>query len=148
FHLQPGSPAIDNANSGVPSWPATDAEGHARSDDPGPPNRGLGPVTFADRGALEFQGSSSTNQPPVARLTATPSSGTAPLAVKLDASASSDPDGTISSYQFAFGDGGTAGPQSTPTATHTYAAGHWTATVTVTDNAGASASASATVDAT
>jgi parallel beta-helix repeat protein len=50
-----GSPLIDAANSGVPSWPATDAAGNVRVDDPATPNSGLGPVAFADRGALEFQ---------------------------------------------------------------------------------------------
>src|ERR1041385_4155177 len=146
FHLTAGSPAIDAANSGVPNWPSTDAEGNARMDDPGMPNRGLGPVTYADRGALEFTGSTPVaNQPPVARLTATPSSGTAPLSVTLDASASSDPDGHVVSYSFDFGDGARVGPQSTATAQHTYAAGTWTVRVTVTDDKGATATASATV---
>jgi len=146
FHLTAGSPAIDNGNSGAPDWPSTDAEGHGRSDDTGMPNRGLGPVTFADRGALEFQGTSGgTNQPPTARLSASPSSGTAPLAVQLSAAASSDADGSIVSYRFEFGDGATAGPQASATANHTYATGHWTARVTVTDNGGATASAFASV---
>jgi hypothetical protein len=147
FHLKEGSPAIDNANSGVSRWPSTDAEGHARSDDAGTANRGLGPVTFADRGALEFLGTTGgTNQPPVARLTATPSSGTAPLSVQLSAAASSDADGHIVSYFFEFGDGNTAGPQTTATASHTYGAGRWTAKVTVTDDDGAKGSAFASVD--
>src|SRR6185369_7072903 len=85
------------------------------------------------------------NQAPVARLTASPSSGTAPLAVRLDASASSDADGSIVSYRFDFGDGTSAGPQSSSVANHTYAAGSWTARVTVTDNQGAAATASASV---
>jgi PKD repeat protein len=146
FHLTAGSPAIDAANSGVSNWPSTDAEGNARMDDPGMPNQGLGPVTYADRGALEFTGSTPVaNQPPVARLTATPSSGTAPLSVTLNASASSDPDGHVVSYSFEFGDGARVGPQSTATAQHTYAAGTRTARVTVTDDKGATATASATV---
>src|SRR5439155_5952231 len=87
------------------------------------------------------------NQPPVARLTVTRSSGTAPLAVRAEASASSDPDGSITSYRFDFGDGTVVGPQSSSTATHTYAAGRWTCTVTVTDNAGATGSASVVVSA-
>ena len=148
FHLSAGSSAIDNANSGVANWPSTDADGHARVDDPGTPNRGTGPVTFADRGACEFLGSSAGNQPPVARLTATPSSGTAPLAVKLDASASSDADGQVVSYFFEFGDGNTVGPQASAIANHTYAAGQRTARVTVTDNQGAKAGATAAVNAT
>jgi parallel beta-helix repeat protein len=55
FRLLSGSPAIDNANSGVSSWPATDAVGNPRVDDPASPNAGLGPVPYADRGALEYQ---------------------------------------------------------------------------------------------
>src|SRR5205823_2928936 len=88
------------------------------------------------------------NQPPVARLTVSPSSGRAPLSVTADASASSDPDGTIASYRFDFGDGAVGGPPSRPTATHTYAAGTWTCRVVVTDNGGATGTASATVTAT
>ncbi|HXS81901.1 MAG TPA: PKD domain-containing protein, partial [Methylomirabilota bacterium] len=145
FHLAPGSPAIDNANSSAADWSSTDAEGNARRDDPGMPNRGLGPVTFADRGALEFLGSTPV-VPPVARLTATPASGTAPLAVQLDASASTAAAGrTLVSYRFEYGDGGTSGPQPAATASHTYAAGAWTATVTVTDDLGITATASTAV---
>ncbi|TMQ56084.1 MAG: PKD domain-containing protein [Candidatus Eisenbacteria bacterium] len=141
FHLQAGSPAIDAANSGVPNWPATDAEGTARRDDPTIADTGAGPVPYADRGALEFF----SNIPPRATLTATPASGVAPLAVTLDASGSSDLDGTIVSYQFDFGDGSGVGPQPQATAAHTYANGSWNATVTVTDNGGATATASAHV---
>jgi len=54
FHLMSGSPAIDNANSSVPNWPATDGEGRPRYDDPATANQGLGPVAYADRGALEY----------------------------------------------------------------------------------------------
>lgn len=55
FHLQAGSPAIDSANSGAPQQPITDAEGNARVDDPSKANTGIGPRTFDDRGAFEFQ---------------------------------------------------------------------------------------------
>jgi PKD repeat protein len=82
------------------------------------------------------------NQPPVAAATATPSSGNAPLTVAFDGSGSYDPDGTLASYAWTFGDGATAGG---PTATHTYAAGTFTATLTVTDGKGATASANRTI---
>ena len=72
FHLRPGSPAIDNANSSVPDWPATDAEGMARVDDPATPNQGLGPVTYADRGALEYPGGALPLLPPRAGADPTP----------------------------------------------------------------------------
>ena len=62
-------------------------------------------------------------------------SGTAPLAVAFDGSASSDPDGSIASYAWTFGDGGSA---TGPTTSHTYqSAGTYTARLTVTDNQGA-----------
>src|SRR5207253_412540 len=85
------------------------------------------------------------NQPPTAALTVTPSSGTEPLSVRADASGSSDPDGTIVSYRFDFGDGTVVGPQPGATATHTYVAGNWTASVLVTDSGGPTATASPAV---
>jgi parallel beta-helix repeat protein len=146
FRPLAGSPLIDCGNSGVANWPSTDAAGNARVDDPATANTGLGPVTFSDRGALEFQTSGGGgNQPPVAALKLTPSSGTAPLPVTADATGSTDPEGgRIASYRFDFGDGTIVGPQSGKTATHTYSAvGTWLASVTVTDSVGATGSASA-----
>jgi PKD repeat protein len=82
-----------------------------------------------------------------AKLTTTPSSGTAPLAVTADASASSDTDATpIASYTFDFGDGTVVGPQSGATAKHTYpGAGSFSVTVTVVDSGAFSSSATSTV---
>jgi hypothetical protein len=84
----------------------------------------------------------------VAKLTASPSSGMAPLDVMAKANGSTDSDGSIVSYLFDFGDGTRVGPQHSPVAKHTYGAGHWTARVDVTDDGGAKSSAFATVDAT
>jgi alkanesulfonate monooxygenase SsuD/methylene tetrahydromethanopterin reductase-like flavin-dependent oxidoreductase (luciferase family) len=67
----------------------------------------------------------------VAALSINPQSGTAPLDVTADASASTDTDVTpIANYTFDFGDGtAVVGPQASPTAQHTYAtAGGYTAT--------------------
>src|SRR6185295_10687574 len=76
----------------------------------------------------------------------TPSSGIAPLAVTFSSAGSSDPDGTIASYAWTFGDGGSASGAS---ASHTYAtAGTFTTTLTVTDNAGATGSTSVLISAT
>lgn len=81
------------------------------------------------------------NEPPIVSASATPTSGTAPLAVAFTANAS-DPDG-IASFSWNFGDGQTSTAQSP---NHTYqSAGTYTATVTVTDNLGAAASKSVTI---
>jgi PKD repeat protein len=83
------------------------------------------------------------NAAPTAVLTATPTSGTAPLTVNFDGSGSYDPDtapppDTIASYTFNFGDGSAAVTQSTPTISHTYnTAGNYAARLTVTDSRGA-----------
>jgi PKD repeat protein len=85
------------------------------------------------------------NAPPVALVGANPTSGIAPLAVTFSAAGSSDPDGTIASYAWTFGDGGSASGAS---AAHTYAAaGTYTAKLTVTDNGGATASQTVTITA-
>lgn len=81
------------------------------------------------------------NSAPVAALSATPGSGNAPLAVRLDASGSSDEDtaapaDTVASYTFDFGDGSAPVTQSNPVITHTYGAGNYRATVRVTDSRG------------
>jgi len=78
----------------------------------------------------------SVNSAPVAELTASPTSGPAPLAVTFDGSGSHDgePSGRITSYAWDFGDGATQ-TTTTATATHTYTrAGSFNATLTVTDN--------------
>ena len=87
--------------------------------------------------------SGGTNQHPMAVATATPTSGIAPLTVAFDASASTDPDGTISSYAWNYGDGATG---SGVTSSHTYTSqGAYTALLTVTDNQGAVGTAVVTI---
>jgi len=77
------------------------------------------------------------NAPPPPTATFTPpSSSLSGQAATFDASASTDPDGTITSYAWSFGDGATT-TTSSPTTAHTYATeGTYTATLTVTDNYG------------
>ena len=79
------------------------------------------------------------NAAPVARASASPSTGAAPLNAQFTGSNSSDIDGTIVSSVWNFGDGGSS-TQIDPQ--HTYNAdGSYTAQLIVTDNSGASATA-------
>lgn len=146
FRLRPGSPAIDSANSGVSGQPAFDVLGVPRVDDPATPNTGVGPRSYDDRGAYEYQPGASS--PPNAALSVNPPFGTAPLQVTADASSSTGNGNAIVSYTFDFGDGSTAvGPQSSPTTTHVYnTPGSYTVSVTVVDSAGLSSTATAKVD--
>lgn len=76
------------------------------------------------------------NQAPTAAFTETVTD----LTVSFDGSGSTDPDGTVASYAWNFGDGQTG---TGPTAQHVYgAAGTYTATLTVTDNQGATGTTS------
>lgn len=96
-------------------------------------------------GAIHRISYTNGNQPPVARMTATPTSGNAPLSVNFDASASSDPEGATLSYAWAFGDGSTA---TGATTMHSYAtSGSYTAKVTVTDPGGLSDTTTTTITA-
>ncbi|GEM_PF-2328277 len=82
-------------------------------------------------------GSGRSNRPPVAAFAADPTAGAAPLTVSFDASASSDPDGSIASFAWDFGDGATA---EGPMVSHTYRVqGTHTVRLTVTDDEGAQA---------
>ncbi|HET9376453.1 MAG TPA: CARDB domain-containing protein [Chthoniobacterales bacterium] len=98
------------------------------------------------------------NNPPVAVLTASPTSGNAPLTVHFDGSGSYDPDtapppDTIASYTFKFGDGtsatcpGNAACTGTGKVDHTYNnIGTYAASLTVTDSRGAESQNAAVVE--
>ncbi|MCB8924171.1 MAG: PKD domain-containing protein [Ardenticatenaceae bacterium] len=80
-------------------------------------------------------GDAPVNQPPTAVASADVTSGDAPLSVNFTGSGSSDSDGTIASYAWDFGDGGSA---TTANPNYSYTtAGIYVATLTVTDNEGA-----------
>ncbi len=75
------------------------------------------------------------NLSPTAVAGATPTSGTEPLVVSFDSSSSFDPDGTIVSHAWDFGDGNTS---TAANPSHTYPTpGIYTAQLTVTDDDGA-----------
>jgi PKD repeat protein len=84
-----------------------------------------------------------TNQRPVAVLSALPTAGPAPLLVQLGSAGSYDPDGTISSYAWDFGNGQTA--VGTQTQFNYTTPGTYTVKLTVTDNRGASSAATETI---
>ena len=106
-------------------------------------------LTVTDNGGLTNSATTtamvstgSTPQAPIARPGG-PYSGSVNATVSFDGSTSSDPDGRVVSYDWRFGDGGTA---SGAQALHAYAtAGTYTVTLTVTDDAGLTASATTTV---
>jgi glucose/arabinose dehydrogenase/PKD repeat protein len=79
------------------------------------------------------------NQLPSATLAANPTSGTLPLKVNFDGSASVDPDaGDTLSYHWNFGDGSPTDTTTTPKTNHTYSTkGTFTASLRVEDNHGA-----------
>jgi PKD repeat protein len=79
------------------------------------------------------------NRAPTVQLTATPTSGKAPLNVSFSATGS-DPDGDALTYVYDFGDGSKTAKGRT--ASHKYGkAGVYTAKVTVTDTSGATGTA-------
>jgi PKD repeat protein len=85
---------------------------------------------------------SSTNQKPVANAGPDQTANVGDI-INFDGSGSYDPDGSIASYQWTFGDGGTG---TGATTTHTYtSAGTFTVTLTVTDDKGATDSDTAIV---
>ncbi len=90
--------------------------------------------------AVAGNASCAPNAIPIAALSASPLTGTAPVTVNFNASASSDPDSgdSIASYTFSFGDGSPDVTQASPLISHTYAdSGNYQARVTVTDTRGA-----------
>jgi PKD repeat protein len=93
------------------------------------------PYSSAASTSDAFDMAMSPDQPPVAAFAAAP--GVAGALSVFDASASSDADGTIARYDWAFGDGSSASAGAVTT--HTYSApGTYHVTLTETDNEGCS----------
>jgi len=93
--------------------------------------------------AVLLAGCMQVNSPPVARFTRNPSSGEAPLFVTFDATSSTDRNGYIVAYSWAFGDGSSG---TGVTSSHTYTtAGNYAAALTVRDDAGGTDSATHSV---
>jgi chitodextrinase len=116
FRLQEGSLAIDSANSGAPGESTVDADNNPRVDDPLTPNTGVGPRTYDDRGAYEFQPSVTDTQPPTVPTGLT-ASATAPTSVSLSWNASTDNVG-VAGYTV-YRNGTSVATVSAPTLTYT-----------------------------
>ncbi|WP_247728329.1 PKD domain-containing protein [Halovivax limisalsi] len=100
-------------------------------------------TTLANQYSWENDDGEGGNQPPSAGFDISPTDPAVDETITFDASASSDPDGSITSYEWDFGDGSTGSGE---TDTHSYsAAGEYTAELTVTDDAGATDSTTQTV---
>ncbi|MGH3659172.1 MAG: PKD domain-containing protein, partial [Micromonosporaceae bacterium] len=88
------------------------------------------------------------NQPPTARITASPTNGGVPLTVSFDGRGSTDPESGPLAYSWDLNGDGTFGDATGQTATHTYTAqGTYTARLRVTDDQGATGVASVTITA-
>ncbi|HEX2107768.1 MAG TPA: PQQ-dependent sugar dehydrogenase, partial [Rubrobacteraceae bacterium] len=106
-------------------------------------------TTYANGGEIHrIVHTAATNRTPNASVNANPNSGSVPLNVSFDGSASTDPDGDTLTYSWDFGDGSPRVETTTPTTSHTYQAqGTYTATLTVRDPGGAEDSATVRIDA-
>jgi hypothetical protein len=94
---------------------------------------------YARNGSAYVFTTGGENQPPVAGFTWTPSNPTPNQTITFNASTSSDPDGSITKYEWDWNNDGTyEGSLVTPTATHSWTqAGNYPVTLRVTDNGGA-----------
>jgi len=117
-------------------WPGTDLELTPR-----------GELAYVDLGDFS-SGTGSVKRiaysSPVARITAEPTNGVAPLRVLFDGRSSTAPDGGTLTYSWEFGDGATS---TSAQPEHTYTSGSYTARLTVTAPGGATASETVSISA-
>lgn len=108
---------------------------------------------YASLGSYVLSGASSTstsppppitNLAPTAKLTATPTSGTAPLSVSFSSNGSTDPEGKPLSYSWNLGNGITSS-LANPSTTYS-TPGNYTATLTVKDDVGLSSQATTVIE--
>ena len=115
------------------------SSGSTLSDVAASPDAELAYFVWDSRGEIYFcslQGESpSPNIPPVAKFSFSPHTGLFPLKVTFNASASYDPDGTIVSYNWDFGDGGSGSGKNIHYIYQTW--GSFPITLSVVDNDGA-----------
>jgi YVTN family beta-propeller protein len=93
-------------------------------------------AAFASGGESPAEIAIVPDHPPKAALSASHTK-KKPTKESFNASASTDPDGTVARFDWSFGDGQTLA-NGGPTPTHTYKPGSYTASVTLTDNEGCS----------
>lgn len=128
------------ASDGILDWVASETTGI----------RGVGTALAADSSvAVLIAGGMSLVHYPVSLINRAPTSvinvaSESGLQVNFNASGSTDPDGTLTSYQWTFGDGASM-ITSTPNAVHAYAgSGTYTASVVAVDNLGLSGNTAST----
>ena len=101
-------------------------------------------LTASSTFKVRVSGTPVENEAPIAVASASPTSGTAPLTVQLDGTASQDLDGSIANYAWAWPGGSATGP--TPTVV--FSQGNYAVTLTVTDDRGATDSDIVSIQAT
>ncbi|MBL0682137.1 glycoside hydrolase family 48 protein [Aquimarina mytili] len=100
-------------------------------------------IPVYDNGVLVFGNEPDAGNTPIASFTATPESGVSPLDVQFDASASSDPNGDVLSYNWNFGNGQTSSVVD-PLITYSQI-GSYLVTLTVSDGQNISSEVSKTI---
>ncbi len=104
-----------------------------------PVDPAVGTYRYTDRIRID-------NLPPVAAAVSTPPTASPSESVTLDASSSTDADGSVVAYRYAWGDGATTDWTSNASASHAYAnPGDYAVTVSVRDDSGAEDSTTLTV---